>query len=100
MEGEAHLQLSGSSEEDLLSNTIDDDPNGLYQSQTLSSQTQDINLNPYESSQKKRSWKDSHSDPRTLRKKKKLIIVKIKMIMIPAAMRLLVDLVHLRKMNL
>ena len=38
------------------------------------SQTEDINPipNPHESSQKKRSWKDSHSDPRTLRKKKKV----------------------------
>ena len=38
------------------------------------SQTEDINPipNPNESSQKKISWKDSHSDPRTLRKKKKV----------------------------
>ena len=42
---EAHLQLSSSSDEDLLSNTIDDDPNGLYQSERLSSQMQDINPN-------------------------------------------------------
>ena len=55
---EAHLLLSSSSNEDLLSNTIDDDPNGLYQSERLSSQTQDINpnesqtedINPHESS--------------------------------------------------
>ena len=42
---EAHLQLSRSSNEDLLSNTIDDDPNGFYQSERISSQTQDINPN-------------------------------------------------------
>ena len=80
---DARLQLSSSSDQEMLSNTIDDDPNGLYQSERLSSQTQDINpnesqmqdinsnvsINPNESSQKKRSWKDSHSDPRKLRKK-------------------------------